>query len=306
MWSENHRAGQPQQDFYESLPAWPFSSHDLGKEGCHQRERALAVQLPYLQLNPANLAGWLVFDIDRRGAATAWKVSGLPEPTWVAENPANGHAHIAYRLAVPVCTSSRGVKKIKRYLIAIHEAYTQVLHADPLYVGLLCKNPLSAAWVVAWSGNKYTLKELAAAVTLAPSSPVTRTKKMQGEGRNVDLFNALRAWAARWVRTYRAIATLEQWGRAVERQAHSLNPAGDPLPLAEVRATARSVARWTWAPPNSQEFRERQAARGRQKGARKRDELAAEAAQLRAAGQSQRKIAQRLGVAQNTIRNWLK
>ncbi|WP_250145402.1 replication initiation protein, partial [Escherichia coli] len=35
----------------------------------------------------------------------AWDAAGLPPPTWTAQNPENGHAHIAYALSAPVAKS---------------------------------------------------------------------------------------------------------------------------------------------------------------------------------------------------------
>ena len=86
-------------------------------------------------------------------------------------------------------------------------------------------------------------------------------------GRNPALFRALSGWSV----AAEVGGSFMDWQRAVERQAFGLNatfPA--PLPPAEARDTARSVAGWRWRLPAAERealraafFRERQAEVGR-------------------------------------------
>ncbi|VXG77148.1 Rep protein CDS [Salmonella enterica subsp. enterica serovar Derby] len=88
----------------------------------------------------------LLFDVDHPLAAMAWDAAGLPPPTWTAQNPENGHAHIAYALSAPVAKSDAARLKPLRLLARIQHAMTDALSADRGYVGLITKTPNHARW----------------------------------------------------------------------------------------------------------------------------------------------------------------
>ena len=44
-----------------------------------------AIRKRYIQANPPWLRSWLIFDIDRGGAALAWDDAYLPEPFWTSQ-----------------------------------------------------------------------------------------------------------------------------------------------------------------------------------------------------------------------------
>ncbi|MFA0045102.1 replication initiation protein, partial [Vibrio sp. 10N.261.51.A1] len=67
--------------------------------------KTTAIKKKYLQVNQPKLVTYLIFDIDRQGGVLAWCDNDLPTPCWTSKNPENAHAHIAYRLKVPFCTS---------------------------------------------------------------------------------------------------------------------------------------------------------------------------------------------------------
>ena len=73
----------------------------------------------------------------------------------------------------------------------------------------------------------------------------TPKRAQVGLGRNCNLFNSLRTWAYRWVGEYRSRGS-DMWHAAVLDKAERLNTFNDPLPASEIRATAKSTARWTW------------------------------------------------------------
>jgi hypothetical protein len=86
-----------------------------------------------------------------------------------------------------------------------------------------------------------------------------------GLGRNVTLFDGLRAWSYRaLIKT--APKNFEEWQQIVFRQAELLNSFSCPLPTSEIRATARSVAKWTFKNISVEKFSAIQSNRGKLTG----------------------------------------
>jgi len=180
-------------------------------------------------------------------AAISWETANLPPPNWISVNPANTHAHYGYLLEVPVITAPAGRDKPLRFAAAIESAFRLGLKADPSYAGLVSKNPLHGQWKTMYlHDHGYSLEELAEWVTL--SKPSRASVENVGLGRNVTLFDTLRSWAYGLVRTYKSNdANHEIWSRALLHEAEGLNSRFDtPLAFPEVRAVAKSVAKWTW------------------------------------------------------------
>jgi hypothetical protein len=275
----------------------------------HKLSTALA--LPYLQLNRPGVVAWLVFDIDKPGAAMAWQDANLPPPTWVATNPENGHAHVGYALAGPVCTTSAARQKPIRYLAAIEDAYTSALGADRGFAGLLSKNPLHDGWKVWEPANcpAYELDVLAEYADLSKKSQKRRpADEVASLGRNCFLFDELGVWARRAIRGFWRPGGAEVWQEAVRSQAESLNMFPVPLSVSEIKSIARSVARWTWRNTTPAGFRAWQSAQGVKSGAsrrRKREPKQTEAIRLRAAGKLNAEIALVFHVTERTIQRWL-
>lgn len=162
-----------------TAPRRPWSGQ--AKNGAHVRSLAVAVNEPYLQLNPPSHAVWLLLDLDYDQATLAWEDQGLPPPTFVATNRDNGNAQLGYALAAPVCVSAAARDHPMRYLAAIEYAYVRRLDADAAFAGPLAKNPLSPLWRLWEPANcpMYELGELAEYVTLPKSLP--RKREAQGE-----------------------------------------------------------------------------------------------------------------------------
>lgn len=249
-----------QQIFLERLPRRPFCSNDL-ETGLRIRPTKTALLHSHIQPNAPLEAAWMIFDVDYAGAAFAWEKAGLPPPTIAVSNPTNGHAHLFYGLSSPVCTSVNARKSPQRYFKAIYAAFRARLCADHSYGGPVAKNPLHDAWRTVWVHHLYDLGELAEYVTLLKQLP---ERESTGFGRNRSLFDELRAWSYQWVREYkRNRVSPEQWREAVLGQATRMNTFDTPLPFSEVRALARSVAKWTWSTFNDARFSEIQSARGK-------------------------------------------
>ena len=274
------------------------------------RRREVALEAPYLQLNPPAHRSWIILDVDRRGAVHAWEDAGLPVPTYCSINRENGHVHIGYALAAPVCTSAAARFAPLRYLAAIEYAYTVKVRADAAFMGPLAKNPLHPArqlWEPA-NAPVYELGYLAEFVNLSTK----RLPRVAGVGRNCDLFETLRYWAYSAVREFWRPRGLEPWMAAVRLQAESLNTFKEPLSSSEVAGIARSVARYVWRHNTPATFREVQAARGRLGGVASgaarlaRNEDKRTSARLMAVkGMSIRAIAEELNVGKSTVARWV-
>jgi hypothetical protein len=291
--------------FTARLPRRAYATDTLST-GIRLLPAAVAIQKRHIQANPPTSTCWLLFDVDRPDAALRWEDVGLPAPTWVARNPANGHAHLAYGLSVPVATSDAARAAPLRLAAAIQAAYVAQLGADVHYTGLITKNPLHPAWQVTWhcrgEHDLYALQDLADYVTLGKK---TAPKTLGALGRNCALFDALRLWAYKAVRGYFKPGGMADWQAAVHAHARAHNTFTAPLPEPEVRAIARSVAKWVWQRFSPAEFRARQGKRGRRKGEAVRVALLPVVHQLRAEGMSLRDVAAEVGVSYQTVLNWL-
>ena len=153
----------------------------------------------------------------------------------------------------------------QRYMARIQHAMTEGLRADRAYTHFLTKTPGHARWRTIWGRQQpYGLDELRHA--LPENLPLLRKisrREAVGFGRNVSLFDSLRAWAYRARLEY---SRFEAFSEACLGHAQALNTFAAPLPFSEVRSTARSVAKWTWANISSAGFSAVQAARGTRSG----------------------------------------
>lgn len=302
----SHASGALRALIETTAPRRPYCA--LEKDRGHIRPLTTALNEPYLQLNPPGSAAWLVLDIDKPCATLAWDGAGLPPPTFVATNPDNGHAHIGYALASPVCTSPNGRRHPIRYLAAIESAYVKAVRADRGFNGPLGKNPLHPRWTLWEPANapRYELSVLAEHVDELPAW-LPRRGDTSGLGRNCALFHELSQWAYRAVREYWRAGGEHDWHMAVWDMAEGINSGfRTPLMSGEVRCLVRSVSRWVWRNTTPGGFRERQAAIGAMKGQHLRNEKLSEALAMHEQGLSNKAIAVALGVSAPTIANWLK
>ncbi len=162
----------------------------------------------YIQANGPTHKYWLVFDVDKPNASLDWYDSGAPAPNIVATNRDNGHAHLIYGLEVSIRTAPDGRSAPLRYAAVVENALREKLGADIGYAGLICKNPLNPHWQVS---------------TWEPC-----------------LYEAYKAIRLGW-------PEYERWLEACLTRAEGYNKKTfkEPLPQSEIKATAKSVARWT-------------------------------------------------------------
>ena len=235
------------QEFFKAMPypARPLCSDDLS-HGLWRSPLDEALEQPYIQANPQQRIWALIFDVDRPAAAFAWDDASLPPPTWTAMNPRNGHAHLGYTLNTPVARSDTARLKPIRLLARIQHAMTEALNADRAYTGLITKTPTHPQWHTdVWRPAPYDLDELRD--WLPDNLPLPqRIKKSEslGLGRNVFLFESLRQWA---YRNRRHASAFEPWLAACLEHGQAVNTFTTPLLPNEVKATAKSVAKWTWS-----------------------------------------------------------
>ena len=301
-------------NFYANLPHKPYCSDDLG-QGLVIRPKKTAIQKPYIQHNPPCLIVALVFDIDRSDAYFAWSDANLPTPSWIAKNRQNNHAHVGYMLAVPVCTTHNAKQKIIEYTAKIQQAYSIALGADRGYSGLITKNPCHEKWEThVFDVQPYELGYLADSVELKELSADPR--EASGLGRNCAMFDTVRFWAYKAIRAHFS-GSFDRWHSEVLEHATSANSAFiEPLPYSEVKATAKSVARWVWR--NHAEahakFIDRQAEKGRMgdssHGGKARSaqysDIRHEALKLHLMGVKVAQIAKQLGISRPSVYAYLK
>lgn len=272
--------------FFERVPAWPHVSTDLAAHGAWRvpREQAAgAMEFRNIQHNPGRLLGAIALDLDYPEApARVQDLAGrrlLPAPHIITANPDEHGAHAVWLLAHPVARSEHASQKPLRWLAALEAELAERTEADRAYSGFLTKHPRFMGFSTQPGGARalYTLRGLEEA--LGGSVPRLTTHRALIEkgaptGRNVYLFDTLRrrAYAMRrqWFGREGLPGAFEQYAQQVYTAALSIN-AGQiggqwscgELSEPEARATAKSVAKWTWANMTAREFSKIQAERGR-------------------------------------------
>ncbi|MGS0708038.1 replication initiation protein [Acinetobacter sp. ANC 3781] len=311
----NFKAGilaQQQLDLLDNLPNNPYCMDE--KPGyMFVRTKAIAIKKPYLQINPPKKTVYFVFDDDKDDAAVSWFDAGLPKPLWTTQNPLNGHCHHCYKLEIPLFTSEFASVKAIKYAQAIYYAYALKMGADLGYSKLITKNPLHPQWrTTVWTDKSYSLDYLADFVELPKKLP----KKLEivGLGRNVTMFERGRQWAYVAIRDYMYCNSSYDWEQVVKKQLEAINSGFEqPLPYSEVRATAKSIARWVWKKFSYGEFSAVQAKRGAKGGKKggavrsaQYQPLRKKALELKEQGLNNSQIAKELEVSRRTVINWFK
>jgi len=235
----------------EEAPYMARCSDD--KTATRVRPREYAIRYPYMQVNRPGMVAWLIFDLDHSNSL-AWSDAGLPAPNLVVRNRQNGHSHLYYAIH-PVCTSEHGRSKPIQYMKAVYQAYAAVLSADPEYnSGPVAKTPGHPWWQTSELHNHvYDLSELAQEVELTNSRPWIKGPRLESasHSRHCLLFERLRYYAYSRVIDAREAGSFEAFVRQLEAHAFNCNRFkaqgfSEDLPISSVRATVKSIARWTW------------------------------------------------------------
>ena len=230
----------------------------------------------------------------------------------------NGHGHLLYGLRMPLRMALFGGREAPvRFAETIERAMTAKLRADTAYSGFMCKNPLHKHWTVLQSDHLFTLPELHGWLgdlrpyRRKPSGPRT------GIGRNIETFDAVRAWAYRAIREYwelpggslesfvgACIGAAERY-TAEHHDNHEDGANRGPLQCSECRWIGRSIGRWTWRHFTPAEFSRVQSERGKGGKAKRaeREERNQRIRELAALGFTQTQIGAAVGVHRNTVGN---
>jgi hypothetical protein len=256
------------QAFPSLIPSKPYCADALDA-GLVIRSTAHALRRRHVQINGPSTFTWMPHDVDRRDAYFAHEDGNLPPPNVIIINPRNGHAHCAYLLTTPIARHSAARLAPLSFYAAVERGIARRLGADRCYTGLIVKNPLHAAWKVEWRREQpYALTELADALFPEDTRSDSTVQTTFGAGRNVTVFDELRTIAYREVRKFKrgdaGAAGLAAFRDRLEAIALGINRQfPQALPLSEVRAIAKSVAKWTWARFTPQRFSQIQAHRAR-------------------------------------------
>jgi hypothetical protein len=294
--------------FAETVPGRPYCTDALGQLRILPAVKALEKR--YIQPNKPFDLRWLVYDVDSPTAYIDWWDRPLcPGPSIIVYNRENGHCHFLYCLRVPVYTQPEAHQGPLRFAAAVDVALTIVLGADPGYAGLICKNPLHEHWwTTIWQQEPYDLEWLADGLDMEPYRDKRRHLPAIGLGRNCTLFEVTR----RFGYTHRCVCPERELFEGIYGYAGHYNESRFhyPLPLSEVRATARSVTKWVIRRMDDEGFLDwchRRARYGNKKSQEVRTPKAEErAAAIRAYKQehpemSNRAIAKVLGCGRNTV-----
>ena len=138
----------------------------------------------------------------------------------------------------------------------------------------------------------------------------------------MTVFDNVREWAYSAVRAYWRPNGYEAWADAVRAACESANAfgreQGGPLPVSEIKATAKSIARWVWNRFTPAGFSQVQAHRGAKGGkvskgggrpsnsGKARHDLLPEVLRLKAMGYSNRDIAEDLQISAGSVSNYLR
>ena len=270
---------------------------------------AFFIKRVYIQINAPTTTIYFVFDDDKKDAALSWFDANLPAPYWTTQNPENGRCHHCYKLEIPLHTSEFSSIKAIKYAQAVYYAYALKMGADLSYSQLITKNPLHLQHrTTYWTDRAYSLDYLADFVDLPKRIP--KKLEMAGLGRNVTMFEKGRHWAYKAIRDYMHHSSSLEWERAVRAQIEAINSSFEvPLPYSEVKATAKSIAKWVWQRFSYGDFSEIQAKRGA-KGGKAKGKAYAEkrelAIKLKCDGLSYTQISDQLQVSRRSVINWCK
>jgi len=235
------KTSEPMQRFINHLGKKPYCSSDLDC-GLKIRTKKHALRHDYISVNK-KLRRYLIMDIDREKGALAYEDIGI-EPTIIITNPENTHAHLLFELENPILFAENARPKIQEYFKAVQRGMVIALRADVGYTHFVTKNPLSDRWWMTCCDVRYSLGDITEYCKPINSYSYEMNIDIDdSEGRNCSLFNKVRRWAYFQVKEF---VVFEAWHQSVLDKCIRENTFMPCLPYSEVKATAKSIANWTW------------------------------------------------------------
>lgn len=209
-----------------------------------------ATRYPYIQVNRKNMVSWLIFDLDHPNALI-WEDNHLPAPNLIVRNPKSGTSHLFYAIN-PVSTSENSRSKPIQYMKAIYRAFCEKLNADASYSGPVAKTPGHPWWCTTELHNhEYSLSELHDFVDLNGYGGFRKEKAESVHSRHCMLFDELRYYAYGLVEQEKRQGSFQSFVRSLTSFAETHNAFTkigfrSNLSSSQIRATVKSVSRWTW------------------------------------------------------------
>ena len=231
---------------YSNLSDKPYCSNNPQKQGLLIRPKQTAFTYAYLQLNNHWSDTYLIFDVDRLGAALAWDDADILAPTFITINRSNGHAHLVYELFTPVWKNASD-KPIK-WLKSIKRDFTEILGADAGFTGLISKNPNHKRWDVLDFGGRNELVELSESAEMykrrLDRKPLALQDQFALEGESNFLFNDGRFYAYWVVRECASCdELLDKVSLHLENACFHRN---EPIRRRRIEYMAKYIADWVW------------------------------------------------------------
>ena len=265
------------ENFISQISARPFCTDNFKLDGIYRLNKPKALGKIYIEHNNESFINSIVFDIDDDMGAVAWDMAGVPIPNVITQNPANGHAHLFYALASPVCITEKAHKKPQKLLTGVIAGLTDRLGADPCYTGKITKNPLNPQWRTFWNNTEpYELNFLRDFIAEKRLPTKTIVRKTLTEGRNSTLFDLLRLYAYGIVFRYQKAEDYSGFMSALEERATMINDDfSHGLCHKEIWHTVKSITNWTWDNFDHERFSEIQSIRASRpkKNGRKQSEI---------------------------------
>ena len=241
------------------------------------------------------------------------------QPNFVIYNPKTCNHQAFWMLATPVhCQNKKS--PAYRYLRAVESGFDFKYGCDSDFQREIHRNPLFHGSDVDWlHTERHTLKQLASVVDLNVNIPqIYKNAYDASEGRNCTLFDELRLWAYKQIKTLSARDFEAFTGQLITR-ANRLNQFLIPLPDSEIRSIARSISRFCIERIDDHStFSATQARRGAvggkvskgggrpTKSKLSKEELYKEVLRMKKEGDSNRTIGENLSISASTVSKYLK
>lgn len=289
----------------ERLPNKPYV---LAEKGAAMVIRSLQSELKrkdhrYIQHNQPNSLSFMVFDIDTPQAILSHEKADVLAPSFYTVDKEKTTAHAVYVLETPVHRNQHSKQSPQRLFATLENVYGVKLGADSGYSGLVMKTPWyenHSVYMPGESLNTVSLTEMADFVDFSRYNAEIKALKGRekaiteaySESRNVQVFDIARKKAYSAIRNYWG-CQYDEWEKAclklveeVWSVVSAMNAKNAPYLISEMKATARSIAKYTWkntTPSGFQAYVEmthlphQQARRGKASGVARRIGSAAEA-----------------------------